>query len=70
MEKIDYKASSLPQGCPFSDLYGWEWLCVDDSYDGFYDGSYGYARTTIWWGAKKVDDNFYGADDTRWEVPQ
>lgn len=43
---------------------------MDDSYDGFYDGSYGYTRTTIWWGAKKVDDNFYGADGTRWEVPQ
>lgn len=65
-ERVDYK-QNLPADCPFSGLSGWQWLCVDDSYEGFYDGSFGYNRYTSWWGALSVDDNFYGADGTRWK---
>lgn len=67
MELVDYKVASLSAfGCPFP-LSGWEWLCVEDNYDGAYEGgTFAYQRNTIWWGAKKVDDNFYGDNDKRW----
>lgn len=41
---------------------------MEDNYDGTYDGgAFTYQRNTIWWGAKKVDENFYGDSNTRWE---
>ena len=57
IDKVDYIAPEVSSinGCPFTGLSGWQWLCVEDNYEGYFDGTYGYNRTTVWWGAKVVD---------------
>lgn len=65
-ELIDHKLEQMPEGCPFGAGVGWQWLCVEDNWEGTYEnGQRHYNRTTVWWGAKQVDDNFYG--DNAWE---
>lgn len=70
IDRVDYMtplSGAIPDGCPFTGLSGWEFLCVEDNYEGYFQGTFGYNRTTIWWGAKSIDKNFYGQDGVRWE---
>lgn len=71
IDKVDYitpNDGKLPDDCPFTGLSAWEFICAEDDYEGYFNGTFGYNRTTVWWGAKKVDRNFYGNDADRWEV--
>lgn len=71
IDKVDYitpNNGELPDGCPFTGLSAWEWLCVEDNYESYFKGTFGYTRTTVWWGAKKWDRNFYGSDGVRWDI--
>lgn len=71
IDRVDYitpLSGAIPDGCPFTGLSAWQFLCVEDNYEGYFKGTFGYERTTVWWGAKVVDLNFYGQDGRRWEI--